>query len=53
MFTILPAPDHVGAYRLSQTLTSDDLDGIVADIEASSHDTRKSASSPTSPISPI
>lgn len=34
MLTILPAPDHVGAYRLSQTLTSDDLDQIMADIEA-------------------
>ncbi len=34
MLTILPAPDHVGAYRLSQTLTEDDLDRIVTDIES-------------------
>ena len=34
MLTILPAPDHVAAYRLSQTLTGDDLDAIMADIEA-------------------
>lgn len=33
MLTILPAPDHVGAYRLSQTLTGDDLDRIMANIE--------------------
>lgn len=34
MLTILPAPDHVAAYRLSQTLTGDDLDAIMADIGA-------------------
>jgi hypothetical protein len=34
MLTILPAPDHVAAYRLSQTLTAEDLDAIIADIEA-------------------
>uniref|UniRef100_A0A9E8CQS5 STAS/SEC14 domain-containing protein n=1 Tax=Bosea sp. NBC_00436 TaxID=2969620 RepID=A0A9E8CQS5_9HYPH len=34
MLTILPAPDHVAAYRLSQTLTGEDLDAIMADIEA-------------------
>ena len=34
MLTILPAPDHVAAYRLSQTLTAEDLDMITADIEA-------------------
>ena len=34
MLTILPAPDHVGAYRLSRTLTADDLDRIMADIDA-------------------
>ena len=34
MLTILPAPDHVGAYRLSQTLTAEDLDRIMADIDA-------------------
>ncbi|UZF90284.1 STAS/SEC14 domain-containing protein [Bosea sp. NBC_00550] len=34
MLTILPAPDHVGAYRLSRTLTADDLDQIMADIDA-------------------
>ncbi len=32
MLTILPAPDHVAAYRISQTLTGDDLDTIMADI---------------------
>lgn len=34
MLTILPAPDHVGAYRLSETLTVEDLDRIIADIES-------------------
>jgi hypothetical protein len=34
MLTILPAPDHVAAYRLSQTLTGDDIDAIMADIGA-------------------
>ncbi|MCO5091439.1 STAS/SEC14 domain-containing protein [Bosea sp. (in: a-proteobacteria)] len=34
MLTILPAPDHVAAYRLSQTLTAEDLDAVMADIEA-------------------
>jgi hypothetical protein len=34
MLTILPAPDHVAAYRLSQTLTGEDLDMMMADIEA-------------------
>ena len=34
MLTILPAPDHVGAYRLTETLTATDLDRIMADIDA-------------------
>lgn len=34
MLTILPAPDHVAAYRLSQTLTGEDLDAIMVDLEA-------------------
>ncbi|RDJ22117.1 STAS/SEC14 domain-containing protein [Bosea caraganae] len=34
MFEILAAPDHVAAYRLSGTLTPEDYDGIIADIEA-------------------
>ena len=34
MLEILPAPDHVGAYRLSGTLGEEDYDRIVADIEA-------------------
>ena len=34
MLTILPAPDHVAAYRLSQTLTGEDLDAIKAKSEA-------------------
>lgn len=34
MFEILAAPDHVAAYRLSGTLTEQDYDGIIADIEA-------------------
>jgi len=34
MLTILPAPDHVAAYRLSQTLTGEDLDAIMVDIGA-------------------
>ncbi|CAH1670582.1 SpoIIAA-like [Hyphomicrobiales bacterium] len=33
MLTILSAPDHVGAYRLSETLTVNDLDRVMADIE--------------------
>ncbi|SEG52878.1 STAS/SEC14 domain-containing protein [Bosea lathyri] len=33
MFEILPAPDHVAAYRLSGILTEADLDGVIADIE--------------------
>ena len=32
MLTILPAPDHVAAYRLMQTLTGEDVDAIMADI---------------------
>lgn len=34
MFEILAAPDHVAAYRLSGTLTADDFEGLIADIEA-------------------
>lgn len=34
MFEILAAPDHVAAYRLSGTLTAEDYDGMIADIEA-------------------
>lgn len=34
MIEILDAPDHVGAYRLSGTLVEDDVDTIIADVEA-------------------
>lgn len=34
MFEILAAPDHVAAYRLSETLTAEDYEGLIADIEA-------------------
>jgi hypothetical protein len=33
MLEILPAPDHVAAYRLSGTLTEADLDRVIADLE--------------------
>lgn len=33
MLDLLPAPDHLAAYRLAGTLTGDDLDRIIADIE--------------------
>ena len=32
MLTILPAPDHVAAYRLMQTLTGEDVDAIMAEL---------------------
>jgi hypothetical protein len=34
MLQLLDAPDHVGAYALSGTLTEEDLDRIIADVEA-------------------
>lgn len=34
MLEILPAPDHVAAYRLSDTLTEADYERLIADIEA-------------------
>lgn len=34
MIEFLAAPDHVGAYRLSGTLADDDLDRLIADLEA-------------------
>jgi hypothetical protein len=34
MFAILAAPNHVGAYRLSGTVTAEDFDALVADLEA-------------------
>jgi hypothetical protein len=34
MLEILPAPDHVAAYRLSDTLTEADYEKVIADIEA-------------------
>lgn len=34
MLEILPGPDHVAAYKLSGTLTGEDYDRIIADIEA-------------------
>lgn len=34
MLDILPAPDHVGAYRLSGTLSEEDYDRLFADLEA-------------------
>ena len=33
MIEILPAPDHVAAYRLDGRLTADDYDVMIADIE--------------------
>lgn len=33
MFEILAAPDHVAAYRLSGTVTAEDLEALIADIE--------------------
>jgi hypothetical protein len=33
MLEILPAPDHVGAYKLSGTLIEEDFDQVVADLE--------------------
>lgn len=40
MIEILPAADHVAAFRLSGTLIEEDLDAIIADVEArlSRHD---------------
>lgn len=34
MIEILPAPDHVAAFRLSGTVTEPDFDRLIADIEA-------------------
>lgn len=34
MIEILPAPDHVAAFRLSGTIDEADIDRVVADIEA-------------------
>ncbi|MBC6981158.1 STAS/SEC14 domain-containing protein [Caulobacter sp. 17J80-11] len=34
MIEILPAPDHVAAYRLSGELTGEDYDKVVVDLEA-------------------
>jgi len=34
MFEMLSAPDRIGAYKLSGTLTEEDFDRVVADIEA-------------------
>lgn len=34
MLDILPSPDHVAAYKISGTLTGDDFDRLVADLEA-------------------
>jgi len=34
MLEILDAPDHVGAYRLSGTLTEEDYEKVIADLEA-------------------
>jgi hypothetical protein len=34
MLEILPAPPHVGAYRFSGTLTAEDYDRCIADLEA-------------------
>jgi hypothetical protein len=33
MMEILPAPDHVAAYRFSGTLTEADLERVIADVE--------------------
>jgi hypothetical protein len=34
MLDILPSPDHVAAYKVSGTLTGEDYDRIVTDLEA-------------------
>jgi len=34
MYDTLPSADHVGAYRLSGTLTREDYDRCIADVEA-------------------
>lgn len=34
MLNILPSPDHVGAYAISGTLTKEDFDRLVADVDA-------------------
>lgn len=34
MLEILTAPDHVAAYKLSGTLTEEDYDRVIADVEA-------------------
>jgi hypothetical protein len=34
MIEMLPAPDHVCAYRFSGTLTEEDVDRVIADIDA-------------------
>lgn len=33
MIEILPAPDHLGAYRITGTLTEGDVERVIADIE--------------------
>jgi hypothetical protein len=34
MIEILEAPDHVGAYKLIGTLTEEDVEAVIADVEA-------------------
>lgn len=34
MLEIIDAPDHVGAYRLSGTLTEEDYEKVIADLES-------------------
>lgn len=34
MLEHLTAPDHVAAFKISGTLTGDDYDGVIADVEA-------------------
>jgi hypothetical protein len=34
MFDILPSPDHVAAYTIRGTLDAEDIDRIIADVEA-------------------
>jgi len=34
MLEIMTSPDHVGAYKLSVTLTEEDYDRLIADLEA-------------------
>ncbi|RJF90905.1 STAS/SEC14 domain-containing protein [Sphingomonas cavernae] len=34
MLTILPSPDHLGAYAISGTLTKEDFDRLIADVDA-------------------